>query len=138
MMKKIITCFIASPLIFRIYAMFLVLCVVVTILPLLTPRLGFLYSATGSTLFLYMFTVHTLYLAVTAPSRAEVFWLAGFMVFLALTGVFDFYFHQGREDFGNPYLIYSPIRPLLTIGLPLLWMVAFLAHARGPRKEAIG
>lgn len=138
MRNRIITCFIAAPLVFRIYTLFLVLCVILTILPLLTPRLGFFHSAAGSTLFLYMFTVHTLYLAMTRSSRSETFWLAGFMVFLALVGVFDFYLSSGLEDFGNPYLIYSPIRPLITIGLPLVWMTAFLIHAKSLRKESIG
>lgn len=42
----------------------------------------------------------------------------------------------GASDFGNPYLTYSPWRPLFTIGLPATWW--FILSPRGSETDEQG
>ncbi|SFI81678.1 hypothetical protein [Planctomicrobium piriforme] len=45
------------------------------------------------------------------------------LLMLAITsGIIGFAWHYGREDFGNPYLMVSPWKPVWTVVVPAFWL----------------
>jgi hypothetical protein len=48
--------------------------------------------------------------------------IIGSLVLYLVLGVID-YFSPRQPDFGNPYLIYSPWRPVWTVAIPLAWIL---------------
>jgi len=94
-----------------------------------------LVPMTGWTgLFQYTWTIFFAVLALAKtvrPAITSVVWMLGG---LAVIGAFTTAHHaidawSGKPDYGNPYLMYHPIRPLFTVLIPgtwasILWFVA--------------
>ena len=69
----------------------------------------------------YSWTLFFVIMAMIFPKLGTVS-VESFLFIGAAFGVVDLCLHLSmRENFGNPYLTYSPWRPLITIALPLFW-----------------
>lgn len=77
----------------------------------------------GSTTFsFYFFTVHLVIFSIITPGNGGRY-VERMLLVGAIFGVVNFFLHVWRkEDFGNPYLMYSPWRPFIEIALPLFWV----------------
>lgn len=79
----------------------------------------------------YMFTLYFIIAALTTPQTpARIRFMRGVHFILgaaALIGIIDFWQFYGTPNFDNPYLTYSPWRPLITIALPLLWLALLIS-----------
>ena len=87
-----------------------------------------------SGLSIYMFTLMGVIMAMFTPYRKAIYDIAGMLALIAVFGLFDTYDHTWgsracREDYGNPYLMYHPLRPLINIVLPLFWMTLLISPA---------
>ena len=75
----------------------------------------------------YSFSLVLMVMAILTPRRSSGRnAVVGLLVFGAVFGLWDTYEHTwgsgaGRDDQGNPFLIYSPWQPLITVGVPLIW-----------------
>jgi hypothetical protein len=80
----------------------------------------------------YMFTLFfacALIFAKRIPRQSGIVWRFAIIAILAI-GIFgglQDMKRAGGNDFGNPYLTISPLRPLWTIIIPILWIVALLS-----------
>jgi hypothetical protein len=75
-----------------------------------------------------MFTLFFAMSAILTPQRKSIYGVVAFLGLFVLFGTLDTYQNTfgpdaGREDFGNPYLIYQTYRPVFTIALPAFWIV---------------
>ena len=114
------------PWILRAYLVFTLLAAALAYCVYYAPQLNRrIVPFTGWTgLFSYIFTLFFAILARFAPDRKK--WIRAILlmhVLLTAQGVVDGFRHEwgSQEDFGNPYLMYHPLRPLVTIGLPIVW-----------------
>ena len=74
-----------------------------------------------------MFTLYFAIAAMVTPQRKPVYAVAALLGLAVFFGGLEVYQHYwgsqaGRSDFGNPYLIYHPARPAITVGLPAFWL----------------
>lgn len=111
-------------LIFAVVASVLQLCLIVVgdLNEKLVPLTGW------EGLFRYSFTLFFALLAMSKPHRKSVGGITGLLAVFVALGCFDTYQHlwgywAERDDFGNPYLMYHPARPVITVLLPGVWLV---------------
>ena len=79
----------------------------------------------------YMFTLFFAISAIHTPPRKQVYGVVALLGLAVLFGALDTFRHTlgpeaGRPDFGNPYLIYHPYRPIITILLPASWLLLLI------------
>jgi len=111
-----------APLVLRAFIIFSALATLSALLPI-TPGGEIIVPYTGWILFVfYMGALKNALGACSIKSQISVYWILGDLLFLAAFGVIDWLLFSDGVDFGNPYLAYSPLRPLFTIALPLLWI----------------
>jgi hypothetical protein len=83
-------------------------------------------------LYVYTFTLFFAIAAILTPQRKTIYAVVAFLGLFMLFGALDTYQNTlgpdaGREDFGNPYLIYQTYRPVFTIGLPAFWLLLLVS-----------
>jgi hypothetical protein len=78
-----------------------------------------------------MFTLFFAISPIITPQRKLIYGVVALLGLAVLFGAFDTFRHTlgpeaGGPDFGNPYLIYHPYRPIFTIVLPAFWLLLLL------------
>ena len=123
-----------APLLLRAYIAFALAATILSFSGFFAPHLNAaMMPFTGwSALSLYMFTLFFAISAIFTPKRIQVYAVAALLGLAVIFGAFDTFSHTigpvaGRPDFGNPYLMYSPWRPLFTIMLPAAWALLLLS-----------
>ena len=117
-----------APLLLRAYIAFALAASLLSLSGFFAPHLSAaIMPFTGwSALSLYMFTLFFAISAIFTSKRTQVYAVAALLGLAVMFGAFDTFSHTigpaaGRPDFGNPYLTYSPWRPLVTMMLPASW-----------------
>jgi hypothetical protein len=80
----------------------------------------------------YMYTLYFAKVAMFTPNRKPVYGVALLLGFAIVFGGLEAYQHlwgskAGRIDNGNPYLIYHPARPAITVALPAFWLALLIS-----------
>lgn len=80
----------------------------------------------------YMYTLYFAIVAMLTPSRKPVYLVAALLSLVIVFGGLEAYQHlwgskAGRIDHGNPYLIYHPARPAITVALPAFWLALLIS-----------
>jgi hypothetical protein len=80
----------------------------------------------------YMSTLYFAIVAVITPNRKPVYLVAALLGVVIVFGGLEAYQHLwgskvGRIDNGNPYLIYHPARPAITVALPAFWLALLIS-----------
>ena len=120
-----------APLILQAYLVFVLVASALSFSGFYAPRLNAaIIPYTGwSALSWYLFTLFFAVAAILTPQRKQMIHAVAALLGLAvLFGALDTFNHTiGPEartpDFGNPYLIYHPYRPVFTVALPLSWLL---------------
>ena len=122
--------FARAPLTLRAYVVFVLVAFALSLSTFYAPSLdAAIVPYTGWLgLYLYMFTLFFAMSAILTPQRKSIYGVVAFLGLFVLFGTLDTYQNTfgpdaGREDFGNPYLIYQTYRPVFTIALPAFWIV---------------
>jgi hypothetical protein len=81
---------------------------------------------------LYLFGLFPAFAAIYTPQRKQIYSIAALLALSVLFGFADTFWHSwgsaaGKNNFGNPYLTYHPMRPFFTIALPALWLSLILS-----------
>jgi len=119
----------------RIYVGFLLLVTVLNLLTLIsTPLKEELIEYTGW-IGLWLYTISlVVFITFLFGDRYDVYGLIlrlGYGLFVALIfGLLDYMMFRNTIS-TNPYLNYSPYRPLITVCLPLFWLVGLTLDFRG-------
>lgn len=123
-----------APLILRAYVVFALVASALAFSGFYAPPLNAaIIPYTGwSSLGLYLFTLFFAIAAILTPQRKQVYAVAALLGLFVLLGAIDTYRYTlgpeaGTTDFGNPYLIYHPLRPVFTIALPAFWLVLLIS-----------
>ena len=135
--------FTQAPLILRAYLVFAVFASVLSFSVFYAPPL---YEASGpytgwSGLTNYLFTLFFATSAIQTRDRKPIYGVAMLLGLFAIFGVIGIYWHTwgpdaGRSDFGNPYLVYHPWRPVFTVALPVAWLLLLISSTmRKPKKS---
>jgi hypothetical protein len=79
----------------------------------------------------YLFGIIVALTAILSSRRKQVYGLIAVLSYFAIFGAFDWYRHtlsseSMQPNFNNPYLTYSEWRPLLSVGLPVAWVLILL------------
>jgi hypothetical protein len=83
-----------------------------------TPFVGWTFSVP------YAFSIFFACFAASSPKYGRaIYAVRSFLILAIASGLFGFLWGFGGEDFGNPYLRVSPWRPLLTVLLPIVWLL---------------
>jgi hypothetical protein len=75
----------------------------------------------------YMFAIPGCAALLSSGTRRSRLGLVGMMGIAVLFGLYEWWADAGEPDFGNPYLIVSPYRPIWTVLVPLFWMGVLLS-----------
>jgi hypothetical protein len=125
--------FTQAPLILRAYVVFALVASVLFFSVFYAPPLNAaIIPYTGwSGLAFYMFTLFFAISAIITPQRKLIYRVVALLGLAVLFGAFDTFWHTlgpeaGGPDFGNPYLIYHPYRPIFTIVLPAFWLLLLI------------
>jgi hypothetical protein len=125
--------FTQAPLILRAYVVFALVASALFFSGFYAPPLNAaIIPYTGwAGLGLYMFTLFFAISAIITPQRKMIYGVVLLLGLAVLFGAFDTFWHTlgpeaGRPDFNNPYLIYHPYRPIITIVLPAFWLLLLI------------
>ncbi len=121
-----------APLILRAFTIYAVGMSVLGLAPLFWRALSALITPyTGWGLMNYWFIIFFAISTCINNQRKQVFSLVGILIIIILHGVYEGWlndFGQGiPRHADNPYLMYSPYRPLVTIAMPILWILLLLS-----------
>lgn len=92
----------------------------------------------------YPFTIIFVALTILTPMRSTGRKsVVGLLALGAIFGVWDTYENTwgswaGRDDYSNPYLIYSPWRPLITVAVPLFWAALLISPPMNRSVKSVG
>ena len=80
----------------------------------------------------YMYTLYFAVVAMFTPRRKLIYAVAALLGLAIAFGGLDAYQHlwgskAGRIDSGNPYLIYHPARPAITVALPTFLLALLIS-----------
>ena len=125
---------IRAPLFLRAYIAFALTASVLSFSGWFAPHLNAaIIPYTGwSALSFYMFTLFFAISAVLTPQRNQVYAVVALLGLAVTFSAFDTFLHTlgsltGRPDSGNPYLTYSPWRPVFTMLLPATWLLLLVS-----------
>ena len=90
----------------------------------------------------YLFTLFFAASAIMTRDRKPIYGVAMLLGLFAIFGVIGIYWHTwgpdaGRPDFGNPYLVYHPWRPVFTVALPVAWLLLLISSTMRKPKNSL-
>ena len=116
------------PLVLWAYLWFMIAVLIFELCRMATGTvLSFTVPYTGWTIaFPYLFSVFFVFVTLRGPrlgKQAAIKTVRILLVFAIVIGVVDFILGFGGDDFDNPYLRVSPLRPIFTIVVPGAWLL---------------
>jgi hypothetical protein len=117
-------------MILRTYVVFVLFALAISMSVFYAPSLHAAVVPYAGWLGLSMYSI-TLFFAMfgmLTSHRRAINGVVALLSLFVLFGAYDTFDHNWglgarRENFGNPYLVYSACRPFFTIGLPVLWIL---------------